>query len=216
MSGFPDCLELRNEVCEIGRRLYARELCSGFDGNLSCRLDDGTFLCTPTRTCKGFLRPDLLCTVDRAGHRLSGPRERTSEILLHLEIYRGRPDVGAVVHCHPVWASAFASGGQSLPEGLLAEADALLGKVPVAGFALPGTAEFAATVTELLPGAAAILLANHGAVTFAPAMEDAWALAECLEHSARILAILSPPGPARLIPQPARAALERFRVAGGY
>jgi L-fuculose-phosphate aldolase len=216
MTGFRDCLELRSELCEIGRRLYARELCSGYDGNLSCRLNDGTFLCTPTQTGKGFLRPELLCTVDATGHQLSGPRPRTSEILLHLEIFRRRPDVGAVIHCHPPCASAFAIVGESLPQGVLAEADGLLGPVPVAPFGLPGTAEFASTVTEYLPHARAILLANHGAVTFAATLEDAWSRAECLETSARIMLAAIPLGGGRLLPTAARAALARFLEQGHY
>ncbi len=216
MNGFRDSPELRAEICEMGRRLYARGLCSGYDGNLSCRLVNGTFLCTPTRTCKGFLRPELLCTVDATGRQLSGPRNRTSEILLHLEIHRGRPDVGAVVHCHPPCASAFAVAGQLLPQGVLAEADALLGSVPVAPFALPGTAEFAATVTEYLPGSRAILLANHGAVTFAATLEDAWSLAECLENSARVILAAIPLGGGRDLSTTDRAALARFLGTGRY
>ncbi|MFN9876889.1 MAG: class II aldolase/adducin family protein [Planctomycetota bacterium] len=118
-------IELRKQLCEIGRRMYDRQFCAANEGNLSCRLSDDEVLCTPTLHCKGFLQPDDLCTVDLQGNQLSGTRRRTSEILLHLEIYRQRPDVRAVVHCHPPprhsvcsRPGAYSDGGSSRARGV--------------------------------------------------------------------------------------------------
>ena len=134
--------ELREEICDIGRRLHERGFVAAWDGNVSHRLPDGTFLCTPTLCSKGRLRPDELCVVDAAGRQLSGPRARTSEILLHLVIYRERPDVNAVVHAHPPHATAFAVSGTPIPSGVLAEVEYFLGVVPTVPYETPGTARF--------------------------------------------------------------------------
>src|SRR5439155_26472074 len=99
---------IRRQICEIGCRIYARGFAAGNDGNISDRLSDDVVLCTPTLICKGAMSADDLCMVDLQGHQLSGVRKRTSEIQLHLEVYRGDPTVRAVVHCHPPHATAFA------------------------------------------------------------------------------------------------------------
>ncbi len=203
--------ELREEICEIGRRLYNRGLCSGIDGNISIRLDEG-FLCSPTGMCKGFLNPDDLCIVDADGHLISGSRARTSEILLHLEIYRVRADVGAVIHSHPPCATAFAISDRELPTGILAEAEVLLGRVPKSKYAMPGTMEFAQTVTDLLDGTSAVLLANHGAVTFGRNLHEAWAISESLENYAKILLLAGPFKNTSLLGPSEQAQLAAFRV----
>src|SRR5882757_107342 len=104
--------ELRDAICDVGRRLHDRGFVAAWDGNISARLPDGSFLCSPTMCSKGRLTPESLCVVDDAGRQLSGSRKRTSEILLHLAIYRHRPDVHAVVHSHAPHATAFAVSGQ--------------------------------------------------------------------------------------------------------
>jgi len=202
--------ELRAEICEIGRRLYNRGLCSGIDGNISVRLNQG-FLCTPAGMCKGFLTPEDLCIVDKDGVLLTGSRARTSEILLHLEIFRVRQDVDAVIHSHPPCATAFAISGRDLPQGILAEAEVLLGRVPTSRYAMPGTSEFAQTVTDLLEGSSAILLANHGAVTFGRDLHEAWAVSESLENYARILLLAAPLQDNRPLTAEDQARLAAFR-----
>ncbi|HEY1381354.1 MAG TPA: class II aldolase/adducin family protein, partial [Gemmataceae bacterium] len=142
--------ELREAVCDVGRRLHDRGFVAAWDGNISARLGDGTFLCTPTMCPKGRLRPEELCVVDAAGGQLCGPRGRTSEILLHLAIYRHRPDVNAVVHSHAPHATAFAVTGEPVPTGVLAEAEYFLGVVPTVPYALPGTQAFADSVVPFL------------------------------------------------------------------
>src|SRR5437879_3512777 len=115
--------ELREEVCAVGRRVSERGFVAAWDGNISARLADGTFLCTPTMLAKGRLKPDDLCTVNAAGRQLTGPKARTSEILLHLAIYQHRPDVNAVVHTHAPHVVAFAATGTPIPNGVLAEVE---------------------------------------------------------------------------------------------
>src|SRR6478672_4274727 len=122
--------ELREAICDVGRRLHDRGFVAAWDGNISARLPDGACLCTPTMCSKGRLRCDELCVVDDTGRQQSGPRGRTSEILLHLAIYRHRPDVHAVVHSHAPHATAFAVAGEPVPTGVLAEAEFFLGVVP--------------------------------------------------------------------------------------
>src|SRR5438067_8095495 len=141
---------LRESICAIGRRLDRRGFVAGCDGNVSARLRAGEFLCTPTRTPKCDLRPEDLCVVDPDGRQLCGPRGRTSEILLHLAIYRHRPDVRAVVHSHAPHATAFAVTGDPVPTGVLAEAEYFLGAVPTVPYTLPGTQAFADSVVPHL------------------------------------------------------------------
>src|SRR5207244_9049022 len=131
-------------------RRHRRGFVSGCDGNVSAKLRYGEFLCTPTRTPKCDLTPADLCVVDPDGRTLCGPRPRTSEILLHLAIYRHRPDVRAVVHAHPPHACAFAVTGTPIPGGVLAEAEVFLGVVPTVGYSTPGTAAFAESVVPHL------------------------------------------------------------------
>ena len=162
---------IRNEICEIGRRIYARQFAAGNDGNISCRLSDDVVLCTPTLICKGYMQPEDLCTVDLAGNQLSGQRQRTSEILLHLEVYRKDPAVQAVVHCHPPHATAFAVARVDIPSGILPEVEVFLGVVPRAEYETPGSPGFAQTVRPFIGHANTVLLSNHGVVSWAPSLE---------------------------------------------
>ena len=179
--------QLREAICDVGQRLHERGFVAAWDGNISARLPGGSFLCTPTMCSKGRLIPDELCTVDDAGRQLSGPRGRTSEILLHLAIYRHRLDVQAVVHSHAPHASAFAVCGEPVPSGVLAEAEYFLGSVPTVPYTLPGTQAFADSVVPYLNGSRALILANHGAVTFGPTLELAWGYTEVLDAYCRVL-----------------------------
>src|SRR4051812_14772597 len=105
----------KEQICEIGRRLYNRGFAAANDGNITVRLGPNEFLCTPTMVSKGFMKPDDICKVDINGKQLAGKRKRTSEVLLHLAIYKERPDINAVVHCHPPYATAFAVAQEPIP-----------------------------------------------------------------------------------------------------
>ena len=188
--------ELRQDICTIGRRMHERGLVAAWDGNISARLPDGRFLCTPTMISKGLLRPDQLCVVDGSGKQLAGENPRTSEILLHLVIYRERPDVHAVVHAHPPHACAFAMTDTPIPNGILAEVEVFLGVVPTVGYTLPGTSAFAESVVPHLDRTNTLLLANHGSVAFGPTLDLAYGQTEILDAYCRILILSAKPGPA--------------------
>jgi len=179
--------ELRQEICEIGRRLYARGFAAGNDGNISFRLTDDSVLCTPTQICKGFMQPDDLCIVDLQGEQLSGRRKRTSEVLMHLEIYRGDPAVKAVVHCHPPHATAFGVARVDIPSGVLPEVEVFLGTVPRAAYETPGGPDFAATIRPYIGKANTVVLSNHGTVSWGPTIERAYWHTEILDNYCRVL-----------------------------
>lgn len=178
---------LAEEICEIGRRLYAKGFAAGNDGNISARLGPDAVLCTPTMMSKGFLRPDDLCVVDMAGNRLEGGRQPSSEILLHLTIFAERPDVGAVVHCHPPHATAFAVAREPIPPCVLPEVEVFLGDVPLACYRTPGGQSLADSVRPFVRRSSAVVMANHGTVTFGDTVERAFWWTEILDAYCRIL-----------------------------
>src|ERR1700726_3164326 len=126
--------KLKEEICHIGRLVYAKGFAAANDGNISFRLNDREVLCTPTMVSKGFLKVEDICKVDYEGKQLAGTRKRSSEILLHLAVYKNRADVGAVVHCHPPHATAFAVAHEPIPKCILPEVEGFLGEVPTAGY----------------------------------------------------------------------------------
>ena len=194
--------KIKQEICDIGRRVYARGFAAGNDGNISGRLADGTVVCTPTLICKGFMEPADLCTVDLRGNQLSGERERTSEVLLHLEIYRSDPAVKAVVHCHPPHATAFGVARVDIPTGVLPEAEIFLGVVPRADYETPGGEPFAETVRPFLGRANAVVLSNHGTVSWGPTVERAYWYTEILDAYCRILLLARQLGHVERLPAP--------------
>jgi L-fuculose-phosphate aldolase len=187
---------LRQAICDIGRRLYDRRLVAAWDGNISARLSDGRIVCSPTMICKGLLQPGELCVVDPSGQQISGPHPRTSELSLHLVIYRERSDVHAVVHAHPPHATAFAVTGTPIPNGILAEVEVFLGVVPTVNYLLPGTTAFAESVAPYLDRTNTLLLANHGTVAFGPNLDRAWGQTEILDAYCKILVLARNLGPA--------------------
>ncbi len=213
MDDFPEEREL---ICEVGRRLYAREAVAAHEGNLSIRLSDGNILCTPTMQCKGFLDPKDLCIIDTEMNQVLGVKKATSEIRLHLEIYRQRDDVNAIVHSHPPHATAFAVANRPFPCGMLAEPDLFLGEVALAPFQIPGTHEFALSVTPFVQNTNAIILANHGVVTYADHLEKALWMTEILDSACKtILLSMSIGGPKQLSKEQSRA-LARARANFGF
>lgn len=181
--------QLKEEICDIGRRIYNRGFASANDGNISFRIDENRVLCTPTQICKGFMKLDDLCIVDMAGNQISGHRKRTSEIMLHLTIMKERPEVKSIVHCHPPHATAFGMAREAIPQCLLPEVDIFMGDVPIAKYAIPGGQEFADTVLPFIHKTDIIVLANHGTVSFGPTPERAYWLTEMLDAYCRIVLI---------------------------
>jgi L-fuculose-phosphate aldolase len=179
--------QLKQQMCEIGRRVYAKGFAAANDGNISYRLNDKEILCTPTMVSKGFLKCEDLCKVDYEGKQLSGTRKRSSEILLHLAVYKQRPDVRAVVHCHPPHATAFAVAGEPIPKCVLPEVEVFLGEVPTAVYETPGTQKFAETIVPHLKSSNTIILSNHGTVTFGPDLEKAYWNSEIIDAYCKIL-----------------------------
>jgi L-fuculose-phosphate aldolase len=193
---------LREELCDVGRRLYQRGLIAAGDGNISVRLPNGTFLMTPSGLCKGELQPEDLTIIDRDGrliHAAAG-RKQSSEQLLHLHAYRHRPDVLGCVHAHPPTAVALTLAGISMTEPLLPEALLALGPVPTAPYARTGTSEMGAAIEAFVADHDTILLSHHGALTMAHTATAAYRLMEQLEHCAKILHAAHALGPIQPLP----------------
>jgi len=180
--------DVREALCEIGRRIWQKEYVASNDGNFTYRLDDDRVLATPTLVSKGFMKPDDLVVVGlKDGKQISGHMKMTSEVLVHLHIYRRRPDVRAVVHAHPPNATAFCVARQNLPKCVLPEVEIFLGQIPVAPYATPGTQDFAEAITPFLKDHWAFLLSNHGAITLGKDPFHAYYNMETLESYCRIL-----------------------------
>lgn len=182
-----DLEQHKQSLCEIGKRIYAKDFAAANEGNLSVRIDENTVLCTPTLHCKGFMTPDDICTVDMTGRQIAGTKKRTSEVLLHIEIYKHRADIRSVVHCHPPHATAFAVAHEPIPNCVLPEPDIFLGEVPIAPYATPGSQHFAETILPFVNRTNIIVLANHGTVSYDTKLEQAYWLTEILDAYCRIL-----------------------------
>lgn len=181
--------QLKEEICDIGRRIYAKGFAAANDGNISYRVDENRVVCTPTQICKGFMKPEDICVVDMNGNQISGHRKRTSEIMLHLTIMKKRPEVKSVVHCHPPHATAFGIAREAIPQCVLPEVDIYMGDVPIAKYGIPGGQELADTVLSFIDKSDIIVLANHGTVSVGATVEKAYWLTELLDAYCRILLI---------------------------
>jgi L-fuculose-phosphate aldolase len=179
--------ELKEEICDIGRRIYAKGFAAGNDGNITYRLSADQVLCTPTMMSKGFMQPADLCVVDMEGNQLDGVRRRSSEILLHLTILKERPDINSVVHCHPPHATAFGVAREPIPQCVLPEVEVFLGDVPLARYATPGGQQLADTILPFVRQASVVIMANHGTVSFGETVEKAYWWTEILDAYCRIL-----------------------------
>jgi L-fuculose-phosphate aldolase len=177
---------LRADIVEIGRRMYARGYTASNDGNISVRLGSDRLLMTPKIVCKGFMTPDMMCITDLDGRKLQGDRDPSSEMLMHLEVYRQRPDVAAVVHAHPPTATGFAVAGIPLNRAVLAEVLTTLGSIPIAEYATPSTKELPEAVRKYIRAHDGMLLANHGALTVGADLFSAYYKMETIEHFAKI------------------------------
>ena len=199
--------ETRREIVEMGRRLWERGYVAANDGNISARLG-GRILVTPTGLSKGFLSPSDIVVVSESGEKLSGRANPTSELPMHLAVYRERADVEAVVHAHPPKATGFAVAGVPLAQCVLPEVILTLGEVPLAGYATPSTEEVARSICEFIPRFNAILLSNHGALTLGRDLSQAYFRMETVEHFAEVtLAARALGGPSPLTSDDVRKLL---------
>lgn len=177
---------VRREICEVGRRIYQRGYVAANDGNISVRIAEDRVLCTPTGVSKGFISEDMLCVCDLDGRQVAGHLKISSELRMHLEIYRLRTDIHSVVHAHPPTATGFAVAGMDLTQCVLPEVIVSLGGIPLAAYGTPGGPEIFEPMRPLLKEYDAVLMANHGVVTLGRDAMDAHFKMETVEHFARI------------------------------
>jgi L-fuculose-phosphate aldolase len=179
----------RSQIVQFGKMLHQRGYVAAMDGNLSIRLDERRILSTPTSICKGMMRPSDLVIVDVNGERISGRNNVSSEIGMHLLIYKLRPDVRGIVHAHPRTATGFAAAGMALNKPLVCEVVIGLGSIPLAKYGTPGTPELTDALQPLIPQYDAILMSNHGVVTYGVDLHRAYMKMETVEHFAQIALI---------------------------
>ena len=178
--------QARADIVEVGRRLWERGYVASNDGNVSVRLDDTRLITTPKNVSKGFMTPDMMVITDLDGKKIAGERDPSSELKMHLEVYRNRPDIRAVVHAHPPTATGFAVAGIPLDRAVLAEVITTLGSIPIAAYATPSTEELPAAVRKYVKAHDALLLANHGALAMGGDVMSAYYRMETIEHFAKI------------------------------
>ena len=172
---------VKQEICAVGRKLWLRQYVDGNGGNISYRIGPNEVICTPTLVSKYDLTPEVLCLVDLEGNQIAGTAPRTSEIFLHLEIYKAVPEAKACVHCHPPHATAYAITGRVPPNLVIPEFEVFVGKVAISPYKTPGTAEFAQTVIPFVKNHNTVLLANHGIVCWGDTVTHAEWYAEVLD-----------------------------------
>jgi len=178
--------EHRRDICLVGRWIHERGFVAATDGNISVRLDPRRVLTSPTAVSKGMMAPDDLVVTDLQGQKLSGYRNPSSELAMHLLVYNRRPDVNAVVHAHPPVATGYAAAGIPLNKALVSEVVLALGCIPVARYGTPGTPELTEALEPLVQNFDAILMANHGVVAYGSDLLSAFFRMETTEHFARI------------------------------
>jgi L-fuculose-phosphate aldolase len=181
--------DVKKQMCEVGRRMYDRGMVAANDGNISVKVADNEFLCTPTGVSKGFMTPEMICKVDINGNVLQANKgfKPSSEIKMHLRVYKERPDVKSVVHAHPMYGTSFAIAGIPLTQPIMPEAVIALGCVPIAEYGTPSTNEIPDAVEKYLQNYDAVLLENHGALSYGDGLMNAYFKMESLEFYAQLL-----------------------------
>src|ERR1700681_649137 len=205
----------RRDLLRICHLMYERSYVVSSDGNVSVRLDDGRILATPTMTCKGRMTDDLIAVTDLEGRQLNDSRA-SSELAMHLLIYRERSDVRAVCHAHPPHGTAFAVAGLAIAQPILSEVILTLGCVPLAEYGTPSTTELTDAMQPLVKHHNALLMANHGAVAYGSDLWQAFDRLETLEHTARIAILARMLGGSQNLPADAVEKLINVREAAGY
>ncbi len=178
--------EIKKEICEIGHLIYEKGFVAANDGNISVKVNDHEFYCTPTGVSKGALTPDMIIKVDENGNKLEGKLNPSSEIKMHMRVYRERPDVMAVVHAHPPIATAFTVAGIELDQYILPEAVLTIGNVPTCAYGTPSTMEIPDSLEPYIQNHDAFLLENHGALTVGCNLTKAFFIMEEVEFNAKI------------------------------
>lgn len=202
----------RDDIVRYGKCLYERGFIAATDGNISVRLDEERLLITPTCVCKGHMQPEDLVIVDTDGHKVQGDRDVSSEVAMHLLIYRMRPDVHGIVHAHPPTATGFAAAGIALDQPLISEVVLTIGAVPLAKYACPGTNELPESLRPYVADHCAILMANHGVVTYGDDLDQAFMHMETLEHFAKIALVARTLGNSNSIASEEVRRLEAIRA----
>jgi L-fuculose-phosphate aldolase len=180
---------LKEEICDVGRRLWQRAYVDGNGGNIAIRVGEDIAICTPTLVSKGFMKPDDMCLVDFEGNQLAGAMKRTSEILMHLQIMKRQPRAVATVHCHPPYSTGFAVAGMEPPTCMIPEYE-VFSSVAIAPYRTPGTPEMGQLVADLVDRHNTILMANHGVVAWSHNnVEDAYFKMEILEAYCRTVLV---------------------------
>lgn len=177
----------RKQLKEICKLLYDRQLVTASDGNISMRLDQDRIIITPSRKNKGLLQPEEMIIVDLEGKVIEGKSKASSEFPMHRAIYQNRPEVNAIVHTHPVYATAFALAGKNIPSNYLIEAKVILGPTALAGYGTPGTMEMVEAIAPHIEKVNSILLKNHGAITYGTDLIDAYNRMDVLESIAKTI-----------------------------
>lgn len=177
------------EIVRFGRLLYENRFIAGSEGNLSVRLTDGNILITPSGVGKGFLCEDDLVTVDSEGKQISGKAKASSELPMHLYVYKMRPEINACCHAHPPYATAYSIVKKALPSNILPEIILTVGEIPLTEYATPGTPEIPQALEKFILGHTAFVLRNHGALTIGRTAEEAYHRMEIIEHYAKIIYI---------------------------
>jgi L-fuculose-phosphate aldolase len=205
----------RRDLIKVCHLMYERSYVVSSDGNVSVQLDDGRVLATPTMTCKGRMTEDLIAVTDLEGRALNN-QKASSELAMHLLIYRERPDVKAVCHAHPPNGTAFAVAGLAIDQPILSEVILTLGCVPLAEYGTPSTDELSDAMRPLVKHHNALLMANHGAVAYGNDLWQAWDRLETLEHTAKIAILSRVLGGSRNLSPDAVEKLINVREASGY
>src|SRR5437867_4197186 len=178
--------QFRAEIARFCHLIYEKSYVASTDGNVSVRLPDGHIMCTPTICNKGFIKPEDMVIIDAQGRRVKGERKASSEIAMHLLIYEMRPDINAVVHAHPQCATAYAAAGIPLNKALISEVVLALGCIPLTNYGTPGTPELTDELRPFVKDFDALLMSNHGFVTYGATLEDAFNRMDTVEHFAKI------------------------------
>src|ERR1044071_9848034 len=206
---------IKSDLIRVCHLMYERSYVVSSDGNVSVRLDDGRILATPTMTCKGRMTEDLIAITDLEGKALN-ERKASSELAMHLLIYRERADIKAVCHAHPPHGSAFAVAGLAIDQTILPDVILTLGCVPLASYGTPSTDELTEQMQPLVKNHNALLMANHGAVAYGADLWQAWDRLETLEHTAKIAILARVLGGSKNLPADAIEKLINVREKAGY
>ena len=215
-NSYPTDQAAKEQIIDIGRRLYNKGFVASNDGNISCKVAEDAIWATPTGVSKGFMTPEMLVKLSLSGEILEGKTKPSSEIKMHLRVYNENPAVGGVVHAHSPYATCAAAAEKPLNGTFLTETIMGLGEVPCAGFAMPGTKEVAESIAEYCKNYNAVLLAHHGALTWGKDLNQAYMRMESVEFFARItlMEYLIPGGYPRLTEQQIQGLTEIRRSLG--